>query len=226
MTDLLSWFALSRPEAVSAFSKHEAEAGGAELGMISRLDKGTSGIILFAKNPELRLRLFELVARGEIAKEYRFLASQSSQPLPGSLPGLKPVALGRGIGSAGPAAAWTTVESYFRSYGERRARVACIDAEHVEECPKKLTKKTYATQIKTEASDLVTEPAALVLSARICAGFRHQIRAHLAWSGYPILGDLDYGGQGARRLFLEAHRIEIGGSKPVVFELYGDGDAD
>jgi 23S rRNA pseudouridine1911/1915/1917 synthase len=196
--------------------------------MISRLDKGTSGIILFAKSPELRLRLFELVARGEIAKEYRLLASQSSQPLPGSLPGLKPVALGRDIGSAGPTALWTTVESYFRSYGERGARVACVDREHAEECPKKLTKKTYATQIKTEAeaSDLVTEPAALVLSARICAGFRHQIRAHLAWSGYPILGDLDYGGQGARRLFLEAHRIEVGGPKPAIFELYGDGDAD
>jgi 23S rRNA pseudouridine1911/1915/1917 synthase len=220
--DLLSWFALNRPDAVGAFSKRDPETGNAEFGMISRLDRGTSGIILFAKTPGLRRTLFEFAAQGGIAKEYRLIASPSSRPLPGSLPGQRPIALRTGTGSAERPSDWIVVESYFRSYGERSARVACIDVDRADECQKKLTKKTYATKIRAEGEAPDAAQDALVLSARIGAGFRHQIRAHLAWSGYPILGDSDYGGAGARRLFLEAHRIEVGGTNPAVFELYGN----
>jgi hypothetical protein len=47
----------------------------------------------------------------------------------------------------------------------------------------------------------------LFLEAEIRKGFRHQIRAHCAWCGLPILGDRLYGGAISQRLWLEAFRV-------------------
>jgi 23S rRNA-/tRNA-specific pseudouridylate synthase len=62
----------------------------------------------------------------------------------------------------------------------------------------------------------------LVLDAEIHTGFRHQIRAHLAWGGFPVLGDSLYGGLAARRLFLESYAIEVEhfDSSSLYFSLY------
>jgi RluA family pseudouridine synthase len=40
-------------------------------------------------------------------------------------------------------------------------------------------------------------------------GRTHQVRAHLAWSGAPIVGDEDYGGPPGARVFLHALRIVL-----------------
>ena len=40
-------------------------------------------------------------------------------------------------------------------------------------------------------------------------GRTHQIRAHLAWSGAPIVGDEDYGGPPSTRIFLHALRVAL-----------------
>jgi 23S rRNA-/tRNA-specific pseudouridylate synthase len=40
-------------------------------------------------------------------------------------------------------------------------------------------------------------------------GLRHQIRAQLACLGYPIRGDVFYGGKPAKRLYLHAQTYEI-----------------
>jgi 23S rRNA pseudouridine1911/1915/1917 synthase len=50
----------------------------------------------------------------------------------------------------------------------------------------------------TEAKELV------LCRARILRGFRHQIRCHLAWLGFPILHDSLYGGAGEGVLALRA----------------------
>jgi len=40
-------------------------------------------------------------------------------------------------------------------------------------------------------------------------GRTHQVRAHLAWRGAPIVGDEDYGGPPSTRVFLHALRIVL-----------------
>jgi tRNA pseudouridine32 synthase/23S rRNA pseudouridine746 synthase len=40
-------------------------------------------------------------------------------------------------------------------------------------------------------------------------GRTHQVRAHLAWLGAPILGDEDYGGRPADRIYLHAWRLVL-----------------
>jgi 23S rRNA pseudouridine1911/1915/1917 synthase len=43
----------------------------------------------------------------------------------------------------------------------------------------------------------------------IARGFRHQIRAHFAWLGLPLIGDRLYGGRESPLLRLVASRIEF-----------------
>jgi 23S rRNA pseudouridine1911/1915/1917 synthase len=52
---------------------------------------------------------------------------------------------------------------------------------------------------------------ALVVEARPSTGRRHQVRAHLAHAGMPVLGDPVYGGAGGRapRLMLHARRLAL-----------------
>jgi 23S rRNA pseudouridine1911/1915/1917 synthase len=50
---------------------------------------------------------------------------------------------------------------------------------------------------------------ATLLSVEIPTGVMHQIRAHLASVGHPIVGDKLYGGKGNMRQLLHAHRISF-----------------
>ena len=52
--------------------------------------------------------------------------------------------------------------------------------------------KPYCTEILGEPTDL---EKILYFRLRIHRGFRHQIRCHLTWAGFPILNDSLYGGQ-------------------------------
>src|SRR3989339_569123 len=45
------------------------------------------------------------------------------------------------------------------------------------------------------------------ITLSLITGFRHQIRAHMALLGCPLIGDALYGGRKAERLMLHAHKI-------------------
>jgi len=60
----------------------------------------------------------------------------------------------------------------------------------------------------------------------IQTGRTHQIRVHLRWAGYAILGDEKYGGRPAERVMLHAHTLSLLGKTfkaplPSVFRKYG-----
>jgi len=50
-------------------------------------------------------------------------------------------------------------------------------------------------------------PRATVVEVRLATGRKHQIRAHLAENGHPIVGDRRYGARASRRLALHATRL-------------------
>jgi 23S rRNA (cytosine1962-C5)-methyltransferase len=59
-----------------------------------------------------------------------------------------------------------------------------------------------------------------LVEARPITGKTHQIRRHAAESGFPIVGDTEYGGQPAPRLMLHAYRIRFrhpATDEPVTF---------
>jgi 23S rRNA pseudouridine1911/1915/1917 synthase len=59
-----------------------------------------------------------------------------------------------------------------------------------------------------------------LILVRLKTGLRHQIRAQLAFLGFPILGDTLYGGVEEKRIYLHAWRYKLDG------ELFQDNEAE
>jgi 23S rRNA pseudouridine1911/1915/1917 synthase len=184
-----------------------------ELGLIYRLDQMTSGILLFAANPQSLEELRQAQKELAIVKRYILISTFSECELLGSLPGTlkeKQSCLIEELFSKREA----YIESYFRPYGPKGASVSCIAAEFASKSKKPITKEIYVSKfiaayrmIEESNARLRLPNEAVCLEVEIRKGFRHQIRAHCAWIGLPILGDMLYGGQGSNRLWLEAFSV-------------------
>lgn len=150
---------------------------------VHRLDKDTSGVIIFARNAEAHRALNLQFDQRGVAKTYH--------------------ALVRGIPS------WKEhlAAHPLRVNGDRRHRTV-IDPSHG---------KPAETQFRV----LETFPAASLIESQPHTGYTHQIRAHLAFIGFPLLGDILYGGSNAstpviNRAALHARRISF--THPVTAE--------
>lgn len=221
-----------RAEAAEAARAVAAEARFArEGGILHRLDYETSGLVLFARSPAVLAFLLEEQEEGRLLKDYLLVARASGRGLSGSRPLLGspegrlawaglPSELESLLGEAGrngPA----RVESRFRPFGPGAARVACLGAD--EEAGRRRRgspERVYSTSIlggrvlgegELAGLGLGGEAAkdCFEVEARISQGFRHQIRAHFAWLGFPLAGDALYGGPAAPRLCLHARRLEF-----------------
>jgi len=230
---LLSWVRVHYPLLESAYGSTDPGSrpgylrAKTELGMLSRLDRETSGLIAFARSPEVFFAAIDSHRKTASMKRYLLLATKASgaKGLSGSRPLSiefsedDPFAEGRGF----------SVDSFFRSYGPRAARVACF-LPGLEEGGKNIAGSgPYTTHIHplplgTLAPNLGAGDVSLAVAAEaaISKGFRHQIRAHMAWCGYPIWGDKLYGGADAPRLCLECHQLELENPQGELekFELY------
>jgi len=259
--DLVSWLKTTIPSLLHDFDcdgqieisdgiipGERLSSARAELGMLSRLDRDTSGIVLFARSMRAFIDSFAMQRVLAIRKYYYLVTLPSGNPMQGSkpsrVPDFEPVSVLKTTHSG-----WITIESGFRSYGPRGSRVACLERKNNGEpgttVTETVTETATAAGTAAEASardiyrtsfrrreavhfqGTVLPPdlgeSALFLEAEIERGFRHQIRAHAAWAGMPIVGDSLYGGAEGERLYLEAHRVEIQlpGRETEVFELDG-----
>lgn len=131
-----------------------------------RLDRNTTGLILYAKNHEALNILLKKFKNHEIEKHY--------------------LALVYGIPSVG----YKRIESYLFK-DNKKSMVYISD----------IPKKGYF-KIITSFSVLETRPDnTSLLDVQIETGKTHQIRAHLAHIGYPIIGDGKYGKNEINKLF-------------------------
>ncbi|MDD3981026.1 MAG: pseudouridine synthase [Spirochaetia bacterium] len=215
-----------------------------ELGMLSRLDRETSGLVAFARKPKIFFQVLEEQARGRTRKRYWLFATQTlhEEGLEGSMP----PCLFRDRGDPFYEGREFSVESYFRSYGPKAQRVACLAPQpglkmvQRRRQVKKLSQVLYQSDFRPLAKTIEgnekwpSVPGCLAWEASIRAGFRHQIRAHMAWCGHPIAGDRLYGlpkmtgvagPENEARLYLECHRLELPspGGGTEIFEL-ADGE--
>ena len=231
--DLCSWTFERYPELRNAGAGADGMARSpGEGGLLHRLDYETSGIVLFARDAEAFASVLAQQEKGSFQKEYSAfsMASSNFQPV-GSDPE-------NGFPSGMDEDAWTEaryrrdaatlaalldsgsggnpreVSSVFRSFGPRGSRVACISPDGIGADTESTgrTKKVY----RSEIVGCSTGSSSLELRIRLSRGFRHQIRAHLAWIGLPISGDALYGGVPDQRLRL--HAISLAFSHPTTGE--------
>jgi 23S rRNA pseudouridine1911/1915/1917 synthase len=160
-----------------------------EPGLLHRLDQETSGLVVVARTAKAFTALRRAFASGSVLKEY--LA-------------------GCAYRNAEPAGTSMRIESRFAPYGAGRRMVRVVPLSAGERgIARQVTRETYAT----EAELLYCAEGRALISARITKGFRHQIRAHLSFLGYPILGDALYGAPVPAgvppRMYLHAARLEM-----------------
>jgi 23S rRNA pseudouridine1911/1915/1917 synthase len=227
--DLCAWAFARYPELAAA----RGESAGrkqAEGGLLHRLDYETSGLVLFARDAEAYSSLIEQQARGVFRKEYIALSSpsliaepQGSTPIRGTPSGAEPGAwaasrLACAQREAGPSALAeelkapavqgriSGIECAFRPFGPKGARVACL-AEGGKGAAAIYRSDILGCDLLGGAKE--GEGPELELRLALSRGFRHQIRAQLAWVGLPIAGDLLYGGAPDERLRLYAIRLSF-----------------
>jgi len=139
-----------------------------QLWPVHRLDRETSGILLFATSKEVREAVMEQWSSSE--KTYLAIVEGTPKEEKGSI--TQPLRL-----------------------DEKEYRV------HVGEHPQAKPAIThYKVKEKSDKRSL--------LEVQIETGRQHQIRAHMAWLGHPVIGDERYGTKGGR-MGLHALRLKI-----------------
>ena len=141
--------------AVMAICKDSLSGIGGEIrpGIVHRLDKDTSGLLIVAKNDKAHVNMSEQIKKHEVKKTY--------------------VALVRGVVKENEA----TINMPIGRSNSDRKKMAVTK-----------TGKNAVTHIKVlKRYDKYT-----LLEINIETGRTHQIRVHLAYIGYPIIGDYIY----------------------------------
>jgi 23S rRNA-/tRNA-specific pseudouridylate synthase len=255
---LAAWIFERRPAARFESPRPGSTAQGSrpsEGGLFHRLDYETSGLVLFALDPEALASLVASQEAGLVEKAYHARASVSLLAQEGARPGRGcPLGLAReawdsalaaaaGAGDAGVAAfaarpdalaelarlgSGRGISSRFRPFGKGGSRVACLAPE--EPGPRGGGRRSHGspgTVYSTALASMEPLPGAgscVELVAVIRRGFRHQIRAQLAWLGLPLVGDALYGGLAFPRLCLQAEALTFphpSDGSPVHVEISG-----
>lgn len=152
-----------------------------EHGLLHRLDTETSGLLLIAATQTFYDYIIQQQNNGKFIKQYKAeclilpknaLYLEGFPKFPNQYAGKKKF----------------TLVSMFRAFGKGAKAVRPVSENSSTSALKKSVKKIYSTDIE------LTECASGTVTAlcTIREGFRHQVRCHLAWAGFPIIGDSLY----------------------------------
>ncbi|MBQ1612766.1 MAG: RluA family pseudouridine synthase [Alphaproteobacteria bacterium] len=158
------------------------------VGIMHRLDRETSGVILFTKQRSVNKSVQESFATHNITKEYRALCSYSS--------------------SVSAPKKQFTVEMFMNRTSPKGQACKCgAVSEQKGGLYSKTDFKLVRDNVRVEG---VSDKSHLcIVQAFLYTGRTHQIRTHLSFLGLPILGDELYGGIQYNRIMLHAQRLVI-----------------
>lgn len=194
----------------------------AALALIHRLDKDTSGVMVFAKTPLANRALTEQFSQRKVRKKYLLLTD-------------RPVKRGQStVVSALVRVGERYVSRPLHAGGERAETRFAVVPPSAALCSSSslvLQPRMIADEHEQEEEGRGRSPLAAVtfVEAEPLTGRTHQIRVHAADQGFPVLGDTLYGGTPAARVFLHAPELTL--SHPatgveMAFRAPADFEAD
>lgn len=152
---------------------------------VNRLDRNTTGLVIFGKNAESLKRLNKMVKDRDRIEKYYMTVVAGEMKAPMELTG--------------------TIKK-----NEKNNMVTVGD-----------TADEGGKSIVTIAKPIKAAEGYTLVEVELITGRTHQIRAHLAYSGYPVIGDAKYGNAGVNEIikkkyglgtqFLHAYRLVIDG---------------
>lgn len=156
-------------EGIYEWLKHR-EPRRASLAIIHRLDKETSGVMVFGKTPGANRSLTEQFTRHSAKKKYLLL---TDRPVP---------------------------------FEQRSIKSALVRSGD-----KYLSRPVHAGADIAETNFRACQPidGRTIVEAEPVTGRTHQIRVHAAALGFPVLGDVLYGGTAAARVCLHAAELSL-----------------
>lgn len=172
---------------------HQITGGGDSFrpGIVHRLDKDTSGLLVVAKDEETHRRLVEMLKRREVKRTYLTLVYGLFETREGTV--------------EAPLARDTSQRQKMAVSGSGRARAAV----------------THFRVISSWAAAGAGREGLSLLKVSLDTGRTHQIRVHLAAIGHPVVGDPTYGRRRDRlqigRQFLHSTHLEF--VHPVTGQL-------
>jgi 23S rRNA (cytosine1962-C5)-methyltransferase len=177
--------------------KHR-EPRWSSLAILHRLDKETSGVLVFGKTPLANKSLTEQFTNHHVHKKYLLLTDRA-------MPGKE-----------------FTVKSSLVRVGEKYTSRSGGEIAETIFCRRRGDEPQIKIGTKLETPHVVSYTIA---EASPLTGRTHQIRVHAAESGFPILGDTLYGGTASSRVFLHAGEIAFthpATAAPVKFSVPDD----
>ena len=159
-----------------------------EGGLVHRIDTVTDGVLIIASTQQSYDFFLLQQKEGLFVKEYSALC-RHQEKLPEGFPECS-VDSNR-ILTCIQNHTFFKVNSLFRPFGLKGFSVRPVRTDGVSgrAAEKKAGSKLYSTEILLEQG-----PSDDVFKAtcRILAGYRHQVRSHLCWCGFPVVGDRIY----------------------------------
>jgi 23S rRNA (cytosine1962-C5)-methyltransferase len=161
------------------------------LGVHQRLDKGTSGVLLFARDRSANGPLAEAFAGRTAEKRYLAVVEPAPRGAPGG----------------------TLTHLVERGDGDLMRARPVLPKDRVRDDDPRLAVTRYEV--------LAREDGRALLAFTPRTGRTHQIRVQAAAAGFPLVGDVAYGGAAAPRVMLHAAALTLphpAHRRPVCFE--------
>ncbi|EKD42615.1 MAG: Pseudouridine synthase [uncultured bacterium] len=193
--------------ALLAYAPQLSQVGdGLDAGIVHRLDNTTTGVLVVAKTNEVYQKLRAIWNQSGIKKQYRAFVY-----------GIVPQKIDIGFPIA-------------HHPKNKKKMVVCSSEKQAREFK---ARPAETSAVRQRIFQLSKNEAVSEVLVTICTGVRHQIRVHLAFAGYPLVGDALYqkkitaGLARFKRPLLNLAHIEMG--HPVtgqIIKISSKGDSD
>ena len=150
------------------------------VGIMHRLDRTTSGVIVFTKTRSVNNAVSELFQSHNLTKEYLAVVEDKGKLKEGDSFSVE-MFMGR-----------ITGKSQQGKWGQ---------------LPESRGGQFSRTDFRVLRTLTIEKRSCLLIQCSLHTGRTHQIRVHLSSQGLPILGDELYGGKAAKRLYLHASHL-------------------